>query len=259
MNPIMINSSLAEAESLALIDSGADTCMIGPDQFFIEEQYDHRRVTIEGFGGPSHTIRNMRIGTGITAVEVDNMTILVRVNEAVISPYKTIISTNQVRAWGHEVDDVPRKYQGRQAMFLAHTNINIPLKYIGALLYMKCRKPTRRELNEGEVFDLTDYRVWNPRQDKTDDTENHEMFLDNIIHCKTKTNPELPDMDQLKRCLGWKPDEVIKNTLNNTTQVASNLLRLPMRMHFKSRHLALNVKDSERHLLQILSFQVRRP
>src|SRR5687768_15994994 len=46
MNPIMINSSLAESESLALIDSGADTCMIGPDQFYIEEQYDLRRVTI---------------------------------------------------------------------------------------------------------------------------------------------------------------------------------------------------------------------
>ena len=108
----MINSSFAQAESLALIDSGADTSMIGADQFYIEEQYDHRRVSIEGFGGPSHTIRNMRIGTGITAVEIDNLTILVRVYEAVISPYKTIISVNQVRSWGNQVDDVPRKYGG---------------------------------------------------------------------------------------------------------------------------------------------------
>jgi len=238
----MINSSLAESESLALIDSGADTCMIGPDQFYIEEQYDHRRVTIEGFGGPSHTIRNMRIGSGITAVAIDNMTILVRVNEAVISPYKTIISTNQVQAWGHVVDDVPRKYGGRQAIFLDQETLNIPLKYIGALLYMSCRKPTRKELNEGHIFDLTDYRIWNPRQDKTDEQEDHEMFPDNIIHCKAKTNPELPDMDQLKRCLGWKPNDVNDNTLKNTTQFASNLLRLPMRMHFKSRDPALNVK-----------------
>ena len=94
MNPVMINSSLAEAESLALIDSGADTCMIGPE-FYIEEQYDHRRVTIEEFGGPSHTIRNMRIGSDITAVAIDSMTTLVRVIEAVISPYKSIISANQ--------------------------------------------------------------------------------------------------------------------------------------------------------------------
>ena len=50
--------------------------MIGPDQFYFKEQYDHRRVTIEGFGGPSHTIRNMRIGSGITAVAIDNMNIM---------------------------------------------------------------------------------------------------------------------------------------------------------------------------------------
>ena len=114
----MINSSLAEAESLALINSGADTCMISEDHFYIESQYDHRRVTIEGFGGHSHTIKNMRIGIGFTAVAIENLTILVRVNEAVISPYKTIISTNQVQSWGHVVDDVPRKYGGRQAIFL---------------------------------------------------------------------------------------------------------------------------------------------
>src|SRR6476469_7440318 len=120
MNPTMINSSLAQAESLILIDSEADTCIIGPE-FYIEKQYDHRRVSIEGFGGPSHTIRNMRIGVGITAVAVENMTTLVRVSEAVILTYKTIISTNQVHAWDHVVDDVPKKYGGKQAISLAFT------------------------------------------------------------------------------------------------------------------------------------------
>ena len=140
------------------------------------------------------------------------------------------------------VDDVPRKYGGKQAIYLNQETLNIPLKYIGALMYMSCRKPTRKELNDGEVFDLTDYRVWNPRQDETDENEDHDMFPDNIIHCKTKITPELPDMDQLKRCLGWKPNDVMENTLKNTTQFASNLLRLPMRMHVKSRVPALQVK-----------------
>ena len=80
---------------MGLIDSGADTSMIGTE-FFIEVQHDHRRVSIEGFGGPSHTIRNMRIGNGVTAVDLEEGTVLIRINEAVISPYKTIISTNQV-------------------------------------------------------------------------------------------------------------------------------------------------------------------
>ena len=244
MNPIMINSSYAEVESLGLIDSGADTSMIGPE-FYIEEQHDHRRVTIEGFGGPDHTVRNMRIGNGITAVDLPDMTILVRVNEAVISPYKTIISTNQVRSWGHKVDDVPIRYGGKQAIYLDQEDIQIPLKYIGALMYMPIRKPTRKELNEGHIFDLTDGLEWNPRQNESDEglsIVKQPGEHGNTVHCKALTKPDLPDMDQLRRCLGWKPTEVIKKTLENTTQYAENVVRLPMRMHFKSRFPALNVK-----------------
>lgn len=40
----------------------------------------------------------------------------------------------------------------------------------------------------------------------------------------------------------FKFDDVIKHTLKNTTQFASNLLRLFMRMHFKSKDPALNEK-----------------
>ena len=35
MNPIMINSSQADEDCMGLVDSGADTCIIGPE-FFIE-------------------------------------------------------------------------------------------------------------------------------------------------------------------------------------------------------------------------------
>ena len=91
----MISSSQADQDSIGVIDSRADTSMIRPE-FFIEAKHDHRRVSIEGFGGPSHTIRNMGIGNGVTAVDLEEGTVLIRIKETVISPYKTIISTNQV-------------------------------------------------------------------------------------------------------------------------------------------------------------------
>ena len=69
------------------------------------------------------------------------------------------------------VDNVPKKYDGKQAISLAHTEVTIPLKYNGALMYMPIRKPTRKELNEEETFDLTDYKTWNPRQDESDDID----------------------------------------------------------------------------------------
>ena len=47
-------------------------------------------------------------------------------------------------------------------------NFHIPLKYIGALTYMSIRKPTRKELNELPVIDLTNLTIWNPRENETD-------------------------------------------------------------------------------------------
>ena len=60
----------------------------------IETQHDDRRVSINEFGGPCHVIRNMRIGNGITAMHLHDRTVLLRINKAVISPYKTVISSN---------------------------------------------------------------------------------------------------------------------------------------------------------------------
>ena len=91
----MINSLQADQDFMGLVDNEADISMIG-SELFIEVQHEHRRISIEGFGGPSHTIRNMRIGNGITALDLEDQTVPIRVNEAVISPYKTIILTNQV-------------------------------------------------------------------------------------------------------------------------------------------------------------------
>ena len=104
------------------------------------------------------------MGNGITAVDLEEETVLIRINEAVISPYKTIISVNQVRACGHQVDDKPLRYGGRQSIFPKFENFHIPLKYIGALTYMSIRKPTRKELNELPVIDLTNPTIWNPKE-----------------------------------------------------------------------------------------------
>ena len=61
------------------------------------------------------------------------------------------------------------------------------------------------------------------------------------MECKVTTNCDIADMAHIQRCLGWKPMDVIKKTLENTTQLAENTVRLPMRMHYKSRSPALNV------------------
>lgn len=176
VNSVLVNKSLNNYKSMGLMDSGANTSLIGPE-FFIQ-RFDEKRVVVEGFGGPFHAVRGMRMVVGITAVQSTENTILIRVNEAVLAE-KTILSVNQIRSQGHTVDDVTIWYGGKQAIFIKGENIGIPLAYMGALMYLPIRKPTRNELTEGEVIDLTDGNIeWNPQRYETQD--NLELWDNNI-------------------------------------------------------------------------------
>ncbi|HEY9706868.1 MAG TPA: hypothetical protein V6D48_01555 [Oculatellaceae cyanobacterium] len=157
INAIMVNSSMSEIRSYGLIDSGADTCMLSYDDFYVESQYDHCQVSVEGFDGPWHVQHNFRIGNGITAVDLPNITLLLRINEGVFTSHKSIISANQVRSYGHRVDDVPLRYGGGQKITLDFHDFEggFPLVYRGALCYMPMRRPTRKEVIEGDILDLT--------------------------------------------------------------------------------------------------------
>jgi hypothetical protein len=49
------------------------------------------------------------------------------------------------------------------------------------------------------------------------------------------------DPMKIQPFLGWRPLDIIKKTLDNTTQLARMVIRLPLRRHFKSRAPFLNV------------------
>ena len=53
-------------------------------------------------------------------------------------------------------------------------------------------------------------------------------------------HPEI-DPATLRRFFGWRPLEIIRKTLECTTQLAKTYLRHPMRRHFKSRNPFTNV------------------
>ena len=106
----------------------------------------------------------MKYGVGITAVETEDSTILIRINEAIIFQFKSIIAVNQVRHWGHIVDDIPIKYGGRQSIFI-EDGPTIPFSYKVGLMWLRLRRPTKKEINEAQIFDLTDFRTWDPMEE----------------------------------------------------------------------------------------------
>ncbi len=67
------------------------------------------------------------------------------------------------------------------------------------------------------------------------------VYCDLYLYSHERSNRK-PDIDDLRPCFGWAPTDVIKRTLDATTQFARNVYRLPMRKHFKSRFPALNVR-----------------
>ena len=136
---------------------------------------------------------------------------------------------------------MPVKYRGKQAIVLSE-GIFIPLKYKGGLHYIKIRKPTIEELSDYPVQDLTSGAPWDPSIYKNDDSDDYSCETRLIAAQATK--PAEPDWEHLQRCLGWKPIEVVKKTLQVTTQYAQNAARLPMRRHYKSRFSTLFVNRS---------------
>ena len=139
-------------------------------------------------------------------------------------------------------------YGGTQSISI-NNGPRLNLQYIGGLSYLPLCKPTKDEMESLPVFDVTSGMPWHPQTDENElygapVTMKLEYYHanDEIYHNnKTITNPTA-DLEHVQRCLGWKPMDVIKKTLEATTQLAQNHVCLPMRMHFKSRFPALNVR-----------------
>ncbi|MGH3054042.1 MAG: hypothetical protein ACRDL7_03575, partial [Gaiellaceae bacterium] len=139
------SSSTGCSEQIALLDSGADTCLVGQD-FYIEEESDEV-VHVIGFQDHMKS-KDMRIGNAITATETTSgETILLRANHVILAEKgNSLISTGQVEDYDHRVDARPRSKGGKQRLYL-RDGYTLPLLHSGPHMYLKCRFPTASELS----------------------------------------------------------------------------------------------------------------
>ena len=111
----MLSASREGGRVVGYNDSGADTTMIG-DNCIVLSTTD-RLVTVVGFESAKAVVPNLPIVTAATAVDLpDGETVILIFNEAIKLPpgNNSLICINQVRAFGHKVDDIPHKYGGKQ-------------------------------------------------------------------------------------------------------------------------------------------------
>ena len=325
-----INLRNTDTNVRACVDGGADTCLFNPGDVCVEST-TNRVVDLKTVGTDGKR-NNVPIGTCIITVEIGGKPTLLVFNESLIGKEgdTNIISANQVRKFGHCVDDLAVLFGGKQCIQLASSKSVIPLELRRALISLPFRKPTEEELRNSERIYMTSDMPWDPNtlrgqsreeqaaidaveridlgnveSDDDDDietidcignrtrsrvnanvstegTEERVTFIEDVcdIPCESalyfgaerdqselnllELEPSLEDtlgildqrsiklqstsdpspapelIEDAREKLGWVTQNVADRTLQATTQLSKNFLRLPLRRHFKSREPILN-------------------
>jgi hypothetical protein len=114
---------------------------------------------------------------------------------------------------------------------------------IDSMLTVKLRKPTKHELNNCNMVDITSVQPWNPSQYSDDDDLDEAEYIDLMDkvedarqnQAKLSKTKEQQVKDYSKYFL-HPGKEVMKKTIQNTTRYGSINMRFPMRQHYKSRN-----------------------
>ena len=148
----------------AIMDSGADTCILGKGWHVVEE-HPTRRVRVVGFDKELATKNNLPIVTAMSIFEAPNQEpMLLQVNEGVLnkSADHSLMSNYQIAEFGIDVDSRPTKHGGTQRMKVEDDVINFKLKH--CMVYFSHCSPTLEEMETMTPIVLTQGEVqWDPQ------------------------------------------------------------------------------------------------
>ena len=229
-----------------LVDGGCDTSLVGHG--FKVESTTNRTVTVQGFDA-SMTMEELPVVSAVTAVDLEEGTFILEVNEAIHVPNNptSLLSTFQVRENGGIVDDVSARHGGKQRIM--KDGIDLPLDLQDGLLFLNTRLPTENERQNCTRIILTSDAVWNVSEFRSSACNSTLLRTEESLFAyvdlprvlaPSKTTVEKDDLLELQSKMGWIPLKVLEKTLTCTTRLAKNSLNLPMKQHFKSRYPQLN-------------------
>jgi hypothetical protein len=232
-------------------------------------------------GIDDHAVTNLTIGTVAGLVKSTNGPVIAIFHQyAIHGKGRTVHSVGQLEDYGLDVNDRSLKLKNGKQRIVTPDGYVIPLQIRDGLAYMDMRCPTEQEMEELPHVVFTSDEFWEPTKldhevvpdewhecmpipPEFDDLRFNEhgeynlrvqyhdalqspylspvVYRDLYQYAHERKN-RTEDIEDLRPCFGWAPVDVIKRTLEATTQMARNVYRLPMRKHFKSRFPALNVK-----------------
>ena len=116
----------------------------------------------------------------------------------------------------------------------------IPMNYKGGLLLINIRQPTKLELKECDVVELTSEDPWNPAlsfDDHITPEEYHSIQNEDTVHLLVKRALIKPsDVQQVEPFLLYPEKKTVRRTLEATTQLGKISKRIPLRPNLRMRN-----------------------
>jgi len=251
MNTCKMNGNQKSSCGDMLIDGGCDTSLVGNG--FIIESTTNRTVSVQGFQDQMK-IEELPIVTAITAIDLDEETYILEVNETIYVKYNgtSLLSTYQARDHGVVVNDISLKHGEKQNIIIDDVSIGLAVK--GGLLSFPIREPTKDEITGCTRLVMTSDYQWNAPEINASMPSSNNMHITETfifdpkdlqgsfkVHAyMARSTITEDDLLSLQAKMAWMPIPVLERTLQVTTRLAKNYFRLPLRSHFKSQFPALN-------------------
>ena len=152
------------------------------------EQIEGKKCTVHAFNDTYAPKKDVKVCNVAFAFDtVDGKTYVIKVNQCLnfTSEMKdSLLCTNQVRANGIIVEDVPNRFDvlqtSRQAIILPDKDIVLPLEMSGPVPYLPVRRVTKEELESCEWLELTGELPWEPNAND----EDHKMVQEVCVEDK---------------------------------------------------------------------------
>ena len=276
LKTVRISNLDAAADAGAmLIDGGSNSGLAGTNMRLLE-QLDEKVNVVGASDCVENGMQNLPVGTYAATLTSALGVRCVGVFPKMIGygKGKSILSKSQCEAFGFEIYDKARRRGGKQKI-VSPDGYVFKMRYKDALMWLDVEYPTDEELDSlprvyfgSEVWDPdhenddTDDEAWYDTNDDPDEMNDEEFFdsrdgwfateealanphertLAATASVKPKIKKKAVDYEKLRPFFAWKPVEVVRKTLQATTQLATNVVRLPLRRHYKSRFPALRVR-----------------
>ena len=228
---------------ILVIDTGADQSIICGESWTVTHQTG-RSVLISAYLQDQPPQEYPIVSACTMVLGRNTQKWLIRINEAIYVEGKghreSLLHPFQAMRHGVRFDMTPHGYKkadgeiGQQLLIVSDTKI--PLEYDTKKLYIHLRKPSVDEMSNAEIIELTSSQPFSLEED-VEDIEPARVNLEKVF-----SRVSLKDW---RKRLGFAPDEIIKKTLEATTQyclVPEEENREMPRRHYKSRFPFLREK-----------------